>query len=161
MRWSILVAFVMVAECGETSAQPGGKPEGGIAVYTPNSMKWSDAPPVLPRGAKVAVLEGDPAKEGPFVMRIKLPDGYRISPHTHPKTERVTVISGTFFVGEGAKFDPKKGHPMTAGTFGTWPAGMKHFVWTEGETIIQIHGIGPWTLEYVNSRDDPRNARKE
>jgi quercetin dioxygenase-like cupin family protein len=131
----------------------------GLSVYTPESLKWADAPASLPHGAKVAALEGDPAKEGPFVMRVKLPDGYRIPPHTHPKRERLTVISGTFFVGEGPTFDPKKGHPMPAGTFGTWPAGMQHFVWTEGETVIQLHGEGPWSLNYVNPADDPRNKK--
>jgi quercetin dioxygenase-like cupin family protein len=162
MRWSTpLAVLALAALCGRVSAEPNtpqSKPSG-IAVYAPDAMKWSDAPPVLPRGARVAVLEGDPSKQGPFVMRVKLPDGYRIPPHTHPKAERLTVISGTFFVGQGATFDPKKGHPMPAGTFGTWPAGMQHFVWTEGETVIQLHGEGPWSLNYVNPTDDPRNKK--
>ena len=79
----------------------------------------------LPKGAVIAVLEGNPNKEGPFVFRVKIPDGYRVPPHTHPKTERVTVISGTFNIGMGDKFDEKKTRPMPAGTFGHWPAGMK------------------------------------
>jgi quercetin dioxygenase-like cupin family protein len=162
MRWSTpLAVLALAALCGRGPAEPNtpkGEPSG-IAVYAPDAMKWSDAPPVLPRGAQVAVLEGDPSKQGPFVMRVKLPDGYRIPPHTHPKAERLTVISGTFFVGQGATFDTKKGHPMSAGTFGTWPAGMQHFVWTEGETVIQLHGEGPWSLNYVNPTDDPRNKK--
>jgi quercetin dioxygenase-like cupin family protein len=156
---SIAALAVLCDRCPAEPNAPPGKP-AGIAVYTPESLKWSDAPAVLPRGAKAAVLEGDPSKEGPFVMRVKLPDGYRIAPHTHPKPERITVISGTFFVGEGAKFDPKHGHPMPVGTFGTWPAGMKHFVWTEGETVIQLHGTGSWSLEYVYPEDDPRRANR-
>ena len=108
----------------------------------------------------IAVLEGNPNKEGPFVFRIKLPDGYRLAPHTHPKTERVTVISGTFNIGMGDKFDEKKTRPMPAGTFGHWPAGMKHFVWAKGETVLQFHGMGPWSIKYVNPDDDPRSQKK-
>ena len=99
-----------------------------IMMYPAANIKWMDGPPSLPQGAKMAVLEGDPGKEGPFVFRVKLPDGYRVAPHTHPKTERVTVISGTFNIGMGDKFEEKKTQPMPAGTFGHWPAGMKHFV---------------------------------
>ena len=130
------------------------------ALYPPDAIKWQPGPPSLPKGAMMAVLEGDPTKAGPFVFRVKLPDGYRVPPHTHPKIERVTVIAGTFFIGQGDRFDPKKGHGMTAGTFGHWPAGMKHFVWTEGETVLQFHGIGPWSIEYVNPADDPRSAKR-
>src|SRR5215831_19535599 len=77
------------------------------SIHKPDGLKWQDGPPSLPPGAKIAVLEGDPAKEGPFVFRVKVPDGYRIPPHTHPKPERVTVISGSFHLGMGEKFDSK------------------------------------------------------
>jgi hypothetical protein len=129
-----------------------------ISIHAPAAMIWTDGPPSLPKGAKFAVLEGDPAKEGPFVMRLKFPDGYRIPPHTHPKAERLTVLSGSFNIGMGDKFDLAKGKPMPAGTFGTWMAGMKHFVWVKGETVVQLHGNGPWAIEYVNPADDPRKA---
>jgi quercetin dioxygenase-like cupin family protein len=132
----------------------------GVAIYPPVQIRWVVAPPLLPPGAKVAALEGDPSKEGPFVLRVWMPDGYRIPPHTHPRAERVTVISGTFHVGMGDRFDASKGLAMPAGTFGTWPAGMKHFVWAKGETVIQLHGTGPWSLTYLDPRDDPRNAKK-
>ena len=128
-------------------------------LVTPADVKWQDGPPSLPKGAMIAVLEGDPAKEGPFVMRAKLPDGYRVPPHTHPKTERVTVLSGTFYIGMGDKFDEKAGKEMPAGSYGQWPAGMKHFAWVKGETVIQIHGTGPWGIQYVNPDDDPRNKK--
>ena len=147
-----------VAEEVRKSGSHGEKMD--LSVYTPTTLKWTDAPPILPRGAKVTVLEGDPGKEGPFVMRVRMPDGYKIPPHIHPKTERVTVIAGTFFVAMGDKFDPAKGMEMPAGAFGTWPAGMKHFVWTRGETVIQLHGVGPWSLTYINPDDDPRKERK-
>jgi quercetin dioxygenase-like cupin family protein len=132
----------------------------GTILRRPDKFEWKDAQASLPPGAKVVVLEGDPTKPGPFVMRLKLPDGYRIAPHTHPKPERVTVISGTLLIGMGATFDKAKCYEMPAGTYGSWPAGMKHFGWFKGETIIQLHGEGPWAVDYVNPADDPRNAGK-
>jgi rhodanese-related sulfurtransferase len=105
-----------------------------------------------------AHLEGDSTKKGPFVFRVKAPDGYRIPPHTHPKTERVTVISGTFHIGMGKTFNEKAARAMPVGTYGHWAPGMKHFVWVKGETVVQFHGDGPWTITYVNPADDPRSA---
>jgi quercetin dioxygenase-like cupin family protein len=136
-----------------------GHETGGATLFLPAEVKWREGPPSLPKGAMVAVLEGDPAREGPFVVRFKMPDGYRVPPHTHPKAERVTVLSGTFHLGMGAKFDPKAARPMPAGAYGSWPAGMEHFAWAEGETVIQLHGEGPWSIRYVNPEDDPRNAK--
>ena len=134
--------------------------EGGFEIFPANKIEWKDGPASLPKGAQIAVLEGDPSKEGPFVFRVKVPDGYRIPLHTHPKTERVTVISGTFNIGMGEKVDEKAAKTMTAGTYGYWDAGMKHFVWTKGETVIQFHGMGPWSIKYVNDDNDPRNQKK-
>jgi hypothetical protein len=128
-----------------------------IDLFPPDRIAWHEGPSSLPKGASMAVLEGDPGREGPFVFRLKLPDGYRVPPHTHPKTERVTVLSGTFHIGMGAKFDPKVAQAMPAGTYGFWKAGMAHFVWTEGETILQFHGTGPWSIHYLDPREDPRN----
>jgi anti-sigma factor ChrR (cupin superfamily) len=129
-------------------------------IFPATEMKWKNAPKTIPAGAKIAILEGDPTKNGPFVMRLKLPDGYKIPAHTHPKTERLTVISGTFHIVMG-DLDPKKAQAMPAGSFGHWPAGMKHMVWTEGETIVQLHGFGPWEIHYVNPADDPRRSTTE
>ena len=134
--------------------------EKGEVAVTPADFKWQDGPPSLPKGAKMVLLEGNPSKEGAFVMRVKMPDGYRIAPHTHPKDERVTVISGTFHIGMGEKFDEKDAKVMPAGAYGHWPAGMKHFVWCKGETVLQFHGTGPWSIQYVNPTDDPRNSKK-
>ena len=129
----------------------------GIKLNHADEIEWKEGPRSLPKGARIAVLEGDPTKEGPFVFRVRVPDGYRIPVHTHPKTERVTVISGTFHIGMGETFDMDAAKPMKAGAYGYWEAGMKHFVWIEGETIVQFHGDGPWKIEYVNPVDDPRN----
>ena len=131
----------------------------GEVMLTPKDVKWQDAPPSLPKGAKVAMLEGDPGKEGAFVMRAKMPDGYKIPPHTHKKDERVTVLSGTLYLGMGGKYDEKQGNALPAGSYARTPAGMKHFGWTKGETVIQINGEGPWTIEYVDPKDDPRKGK--
>jgi len=133
---------------------------GEMKLYSPTTTTWKDGPGSLPAGAKFAVLEGDPTKEGPFVMRISVPDGFIIPPHFHPKVERVTVISGIFNLGMGEKLDKTTTHKMMAGTFGFWPAGMKHFAWADGATVVQLHGIGPWSITYVNPSDDPRNKKK-
>jgi quercetin dioxygenase-like cupin family protein len=131
----------------------------GFSLHPMGKVEWKPGPPSLPKGAQIAVLEGDPTKEGPFVFRVKVPDGYRIPPHTHPKTERVTVIAGTFNIGMGEKFDQNATQEVPAGTYGFWEAGMKHFVWIKGETIVQFHGMGPWSIQYVNPADDPRNQK--
>jgi quercetin dioxygenase-like cupin family protein len=159
---TIVVAGMFVLS---TSLQGNDPPatkhkDGGFEVFPVNKIVWKDGPASLPKGAQFAVLEGDPSKEGPFVFRVKVPDGYRIPPHTHPKTERVTVISGTFNIGMGENADEKATKPMPAGTYGYWEAGMKHFVWTKGDTVVQFHGMGPWSIKYVNDEDDPRNQKK-
>lgn len=153
MKTAFIIAFFSLAGIA------AGQHDAGEAIHTPDQIKWQDGPPSLPPGAKFALLEGDPAKEGFFTMRIRMPDGYKIPPHTHPKVEHVTVISGTFNFGMGAKFDQSATKAMPAGTFGYWPAGMKHFVWAKGETVVQVHGIGPWKIEYLNPADDPRKPR--
>jgi len=129
-------------------------------LITPGDIKWVDAPSALPAGAKLAVLEGNPFQPGPYTMRLKMPDGYQIMPHYHLRTEHVTVISGVFNLGMGEKFDKSAAHAMPAGTFGFLAPKMKHYAWATGETILQLHGIGPWELVYVNPADDPRGQKK-
>jgi quercetin dioxygenase-like cupin family protein len=132
---------------------------GLMQVYQPAEIEWKDGPASLPRGASFAVLEGDPGKEGLFTMRLRLPDGFRIPPHFHGGVEHITVIEGTFNVGMGETFDAAAAKPMPAGTFGFWPAGMRHFAFTRGATTLQLHGQGPWTITYVNPADDPRGRK--
>ena len=131
-----------------------------MRLYPPTSIEWKAGPASIPLGAKMAVLEGDPAKEGSFVVRFQFPEGYHIPPHTHPKTEHVTVISGALYLATGETLDRNNAKKLPTGSFGYWPAGMKHTAWSEGETVIQLHGTGPWQINYVNPADDPRNARK-
>lgn len=125
-------------------------------VATPGAITWGAAPAILPAGAKLAVLEGDPAQPGAFTMRLWMPDGYTLPPHFHAVTEHVTVVQGTFLVGMGDRLDPAQFTELPTGTFGAIPPGMKHFARARGEVILQLHGTGPWGLTYVNPADDPR-----
>ena len=159
MRSTLLVITTMAMMVTST-LRADDHDEKEFRLFPVDTTEWKEGPPSLPPGAKIAVLEGDPGKEGPFVFRVKVPDGYRIPPHTHPKTERVTVISGTFNIGMGEKFDASLTKPMPVGTYGYWETGMKHFVWIKGETVVQFHGMGPWKIEYVDPNDDPRNKNK-
>src|SRR5947209_4265774 len=114
MRWAaslaiFAMAVLILTRTPTTSADHGKNDSEEASIYRPSALKWQDGPPTLPAGAKFALLEGNPAKPGPFVMRIKFPDGFRVPPHTHPKPERVTVISGTLYLGMGEKFDRAKG----------------------------------------------------
>ncbi|MBA4189863.1 MAG: hypothetical protein C0467_17915 [Planctomycetaceae bacterium] len=151
------LVLISAAPAADNKAPAGHKKDH--EVVTPAEMKWQDGPASLQKGAQYVILEGDPSKDGPFVIRIKLPDGFRVMPHTHPKDERVTVITGTLYLGMGAKFDEKVGMALPAGSYGRTDAGMKHFGWVKGETILQLHGTGPWAVDYINSEDDPRGKK--
>ena len=130
-----------------------------MGYYRASLIVWSTGPASLPAGAKLAVIEGDPTKAGLFTMRIMFPDGYMIQPHFHSQIEHVTVLSGKAFLGMGEKLDKTAGRELNSGDFAFMPIGMRHFFWTEGETVIQLHGQGPWTITYVNPQDDPRNKK--
>jgi quercetin dioxygenase-like cupin family protein len=125
-------------------------------ITTPQSTKWGAAPASLPAGARAAVLDGDPTKAGLFTLRLVFPPGYRIPPHFHPADEHVTVISGDLDVGMGDRLDRKKVTRLHAGAFGVIPAGMHHYALSPGRTVIQLHGMGPWKLTYVNPADTPK-----
>ena len=155
MRVLISIALACLGAAAVEAQQPAH-----AIIAFPNEVKFGSAPAILPAGAKLAVIEGDPGKPGEFTMRLWLPAGYRIPPHFHPVTEHVTVITGTFIVCMGEQFDKSKGTRLPTGTFGALPAGMRHFAWTETETVIQLHGTGPWSLVYVNPADDPSRKSK-
>ncbi len=132
--------------------------EDAHTVVEANGIKWAAAPPSLPKGAQIAVLSGDPGKEGPFVLRFKLPAGYKAPPHMHGADENVTVISGTANFGTGDKLDPKKTDAIKPGGFMHMPKGMHHFGWFSQETVVQVNGIGPFAVTYINAADDPRKT---
>lgn len=163
-QWTGIASAVLVsllANGGLASAEEIAHAEGPMAVHvlvTPQELMWGPGPTSLPSGAQAAVLEGDPKQAGLFTMRIRLPANYRIAPHWHPADEHVTVISGTFNMGMGDEFDEAKGTTLPAGSFAVMPATMHHFAWTSEETIVQLHGMGPWQINYLNPTDDPRNT---
>jgi quercetin dioxygenase-like cupin family protein len=128
----------------------------GHIILGASDIRWSPAPPSIPTGAEATVLYGDPGKEGLFALRLKLPKGYALAPHTHPKPEIVTVISGTFRLGMGEAADWNKAQPLGAGSFFALHPGMAHFAFADEDTVIQLNSTGPWTLTYVNPNDDPR-----
>jgi quercetin dioxygenase-like cupin family protein len=134
---------------------PVGAADAPHGMYTPDAIKWGDPPPFVPKGAKLAVLYGDPHKEGLFVIRVKLPANYRIAPHSHPTDEVVTVLSGTFLVGMGDKLAPASAKPFPAGSLIVAPAKANHFVLTKQPTVIEISSMGPLAINYVNPADDP------
>ena len=142
------------------AAKPATPAAGEHRAYSPENLQWTDPPPGIPKGAKVAVLQGNPSAPGPFTMRVTLPSGYRIPPHHHPADENVTVLSGELFMGMGETFDESKAHALGVGSFATMPTGMRHFAFTKAETVFQVHGVGPWNIIYVNPQDDPRNAKQ-
>ena len=156
MRTSKFVGVALLLLIAAQVGRSQSKDQGFIA---PNDVTWGPAPPSLPSGAQAAILEGDPGKAGPFTLRLKLPDAYRIPPHYHPAVEHVTVIQGTFVLGMGDKASSDSEKPLAAGSFAFMPAGMRHFARTQGETIVQLHGVGPWGITYVNPSDDPRKTR--
>jgi hypothetical protein len=127
-------------------------------LLTAPELKWGDPPPVFRKGARMAVVSGDPGKAGPFVARLKMPAGYKIAPHWHPTDEHVTVLSGSFALGMGEKFDAATMKTLPAGGYALLPAEMRHFAMAKTAATVQVHGTGPFVLNYVNPADDPSKA---
>jgi quercetin dioxygenase-like cupin family protein len=125
-------------------------------VVSGDAIKWGPAPPSLPPGAQAAILLGNPAQEGPFVLRLKFPAGFTVPPHRHSKDELVTVISGRFAIAAGEKLDRTKAKSLPSASFVHLPAGMAHYAWTDGEAVVQINGMGPFDVTYIDPKDDPR-----
>jgi len=154
MRTTLVVSLVALAICGVGASMAWAQADGHTMV-APKDLKWADVPS-LPPGAKIAVIEGPPTEAVPFTFRLKLPANYKIPAHSHPAIEHVTVVSGTFNLGMGDKLDTAKTKPLPAGSVAIMQPKTNHFGWTKGETIVQVHGVGPWGLTYVNPADDPR-----
>ena len=170
LLWSIAVSFGLAANAVQAQDKKPTAPVPPASIgatmtahvlLTPADLKWVEGPPSLPPGAKVALVEGDPkAANALFTMRIKLPANYKVMPHFHPADEHVTVISGAFWMGMGNKFDPAQTKELPPGAFAVMPVGHHHFAMTKIETEIQVHGVGPWGITYVNPSDDPRTQAK-
>ena len=151
-----ILAIGSLALAGIASA---GAAEDDHTVLAPGDIQWAPAPAALPPGAEAAVIFGDPSKEGLFALRLKLPAGYAIAPHTHPTDEVVTVISGNFKLGMGETADESAATALPAGSFFAMPPGSPHYAFADGETIVQVTTNGPWGLTYVNPDDDPRKTQ--
>src|SRR5262245_36350207 len=151
-----LAAAALAVACLAAPAAAQAQTGDGHTVVTPQEIKWGPAPASIPPGAQAAALYGDPGKDGLFSLRLKLPKGYRIPPHTHPKPEIVTVISGVFRLGMGETADQSKAKPLPAGSFVALSPGTAHFAFADDETVVQLNSSGPWGITYVNPKDDPR-----
>ena len=141
---------------------------GGVATvsaaeknaFTPDTIPWGPAPPFIAAGAQLAVLEGNPmASSGDYTIRLKMPAGYKIAPHWHPKRENVTVITGTFKVGMGDQFDESKMMAFPAGSFAYLDPSMHHYAMAVDEVVVQIHGQSPVQFNYINPDDDPSRKK--
>jgi quercetin dioxygenase-like cupin family protein len=148
---SALVAFAFVAASAWAQQDPH-------KMTLPKDLKW-EAVPSLPKGAQIAVIEGPMNQAAPFTVRLKFPANYRIPPHHHPAVERVTVLSGTFNMGIGEKFDQKSTHALPVGGTMIMQPKTPHFAWTKEEVVVQLHGTGPWGVTYVDPADDPRKQQ--
>ena len=132
-----------------------GQHAGGHSMVNPSDLKWAPVPS-LPAGAQIAIIQGPMNEAKPFTIRLKLPANYRIPAHSHPAIEHVTVISGKFNMGTGDTLDDSKTTALLPGSVAIMQIGTNHFAWTSEETVVQLHGIGPWDVKYVNPADDPR-----
>ncbi len=155
-----IAALVVAAEEAKTDDKPQQTSPAEHRMLNPSDLTWGDMPPGLPAGAKMAVLSGNPGVSGPFTVRMNAPAGYTIAPHTHPTTERITVISGSFRVGMGNTLNEASMKELGPGGYVVLPSGMAHFAKTTTDSIIQIDSEGPFQINYVNPADDPRGAKK-
>jgi hypothetical protein len=153
----VIASSLLVLGALPLAAQTQTGAKAPMQIYPATAgLQWRPGPPALPKGVMMVILEGDPAVAGMFTMRLKFPGGTKVMPHFHSATEHATVISGALHIGMGDTFDQSKATTMSQGSFGFWPAGMHHYGWFDGETVLQLHGQGPWTVTYVNPADDPR-----
>ena len=155
-RLLLPAGFLLLLGGAGIAMQDSPQSTGGHVVIRPESLQWGPPPPGLPPGSYAAVLLGDPGKPGPFVVRAKMPDGYKVPPHWHSVYEDLTVLQGTLLAGHGDHMDPGAMQEVGAGGFVHMPKGMRHYVVAKGETIIQVNGEGPFDITYVNPADDPR-----
>ena len=151
---SMMIALALLTAAPVLAAD-SNKPEA-MSMNTAD-IKWGDAPPDLPKGAQIAVLHGDPGKKAVFTIRLKMPAGYKIPPHWHTKDEQLTILSGSFTLHMGDTMDAP-GSTLTPGGFHFLPGKMHHAAETKGETILQLDGMGPFDIHYLNPADNPNPA---
>jgi hypothetical protein len=150
-----LLALSSAFALGFLGAGIAGADPAAHVMVTPGDLKWAEVPS-MPPGAMIAVIEGPMSEPVPFTVRLKIPANYKLPAHWHPAIEHVTVVSGTFNMGVGDKLDTSKSHTLPPGAVAVMQPKTRHFAWTKEETVIQLHGVGPWGITYVNPADDPR-----
>lgn len=150
-----MIRSLMLSLC---AASVAGSAASGQVM--PNDFKWGPAPPGLPAGAQIAVLSGDPMKEGMFTIRLKFPAGYAVGPHHHPTPELVTVMEGSMSLGMGDMADKDKAASLGVGGYVALAPNMNHYAFTQGGATVQITSHGPFQIVYANPTDDPRNTKK-
>jgi ketosteroid isomerase-like protein len=133
---------------------------GPHVLLAPGELKWGDAPPSLPPGAKMTVVQGDPTQAQAFVVRAQVPAGYKVPPHWHPGVENLTILSGTVALGMGETFDESKMTTIPVGGYASLPAEMRHYFMAKTASTFQVHGMGPFVVNYVNPADDPSKQAK-
>ena len=134
---------------------PVAAPADDQVTLNPADIKWGAAPPVLPKGAQLAVLNGDPSKPGQFTIRLKTPANYKIAPHWHSQSENLTILSGALYLGMGDKMNAKAAHALKAGGYHYLPAKEHHFAFSKVPTVIQVSGEGPFDITYLDPKDNP------
>ena len=134
-------------------AAPGGAHAADALLVTPDQMKWAPVD-VIP-GGQLAVVSGNPAKNEPFVLEVRWPEGSKIGPHWHTQTERITILSGTGAIGMGDSLDLQRGTPMPAGAYGEMPGKMHHWFVARTALVMLIEGDGPFDVNFVRPEDDP------
>jgi ketosteroid isomerase-like protein len=138
------------------NADSSGAAPASHVMAAPASITWGDPPPSLPPGSRLAVLSGDPSKPGPFVIRAQVPAGYRVPPHWHPTDENLTILTGTVAIGMGDTADESTMQNVASGGLVVLPANMRHTFLARTAATFQVHGMGPFAVNYVNPSDDPR-----
>jgi len=142
-----------------SDAAPQAPPSQHVMV-APAALKWIDPPPSLPPGSRLAVISGDPSQAGPFVIRAQVPAGYRVAPHWHPGVENLTILTGTVALGMGEQFDEARMTEIGPGGYASLPAEMRHYFLAKSASTFQVHGNGPFVVNYVNPADDPSKQPK-
>src|SRR4051812_24499761 len=148
---------VLAADPPKGNMPKGDMPKGDATTVNPAELKWGPAPPDIPKGGEMAVLHGDPSKKAPFTLRLKMPAGYKIPPHWHSNDEQLTILSGTLILHMGDTMDAPATN-LTGGGFHFLPAKMHHAAEAKGETIVQLDGLGPFDIHYLNPADNPNPA---
>ena len=151
-RFLVASLVVLLVAAGAALAQ--GTASQHVLVEG-KELKWGAPPPIFEQSAKFTVVSGDPGKAGLYVVRLDMPAGYKIMPHWHPTDEHVTVLSGTFALGMGEKFEESKMKALQANGYALLPAEMRHYAMAKSRAVVQVHGMGPFQLTYVNPADDP------